>query len=383
MTGSAPTRTAEINLGAVTANVETLRRRVGTPHVMAVVKANAYGHGSIEVARAALAGGADWLGVADISEALVLRAAGIEAPILAWLHDADADFGRALAAGIDLGVSSIAQLLAVAAAQSEAEVQAQTGGRTPAAAIQLKLETGLSRNGLAPADWAEAFGVAHELERAGKVRVRGIFSHLSNASPDDDAAAIRLFTEGLERAGQAGLTPNLMHMASTAGALRLPEARFNLVRLGIGIYGLSPFADQSSEDLGLVPAMTLRGRIAAVRRVEPGTGVSYDYIWRAAEPTNLALVPLGYAEGVPRAASNLAEVYIGGKRYPVRGRIAMDQLVVDVGDTPVAVGDEVILFGDPRTGAPSADEWAAWASTINYEIVTRVGPRVRRRFSGS
>jgi alanine racemase len=379
MTGSAPTRAAEINLVALTSNVQKLRQIVGTPHVMAVVKANAYGHGSIEVAKAALAGGADWLGVADITEALVLRASGIDAPILAWLHDADADFGPALAAGIDLGVSSIAQLLAIAAAQADASMP--DGSPTPAAAVQLKLETGLSRNGLPPADWAEAFGVAHELERTGKLRIRGIFSHLSNASPDDDAAAIGLFIEGLDQASDAGLTPALIHLASTAGALRLPAARFNLVRLGIGIYGLSPFSDQSSADLGLTPVMTLRGTVAAVRRVEPGAGVSYDYTWRATEPTNLVLVPLGYAEGVPRAASNLAQVFIAGRRYPVRGRIAMDQLVVDVGDAPVAVGDDVVLFGDPATGAPSADDWAGWASTINYEIVTRVGPRVRRRYS--
>jgi alanine racemase len=151
-----------------------------------------------------------------------------------------------------------------------------------------------------------------------------------------------------------------------------------MVRCGIGIYGVSPFGDPARVPEGLRPAMTLTTEVAAVRRVGAGAGVSYDHVWRASAPTSLALVPMGYADGVPRAASNRAEVLLGGKRRPVRGRIAMDQLLVDVGDDEVHVGDEVVLFGDPATGAPSADEWGAWADTIGYEIVTRIGPRVER-----
>ncbi len=372
-------REAVIDLAALTANVEHLRRVVGTEHLMAVVKANAYGHGAVECARAALAGGADWLGVADLSEAMQLRDAGIEAPVLAWLHDPDADFGPAIEAGVDLGVSSVAQLDAVAVARRALVDAGRLHGQ---AFVQLKLETGLSRNGISEPDWPAAFARARELERAGDIVVRGIFSHVSNASPGDDAAAIAVFTRGLAEAEAAGLRPELQHLAASAAALSIPDARFNLVRLGIGIYGLSPFADRTSADLGLTPVMTLRGRVAAVRRVPGGTGVSYDYTYRTKGESTLALVPLGYAEGIPRHASSRATVSIAGERFRISGRVAMDQFVVDVGDHDVRVGDEVVLFGDPSSGVPSADDWAEAASTINYEIVTRIGARVRRTYVG-
>jgi len=372
-------REAVIDLGALTANVAHLRETVGTEHVMAVVKANAYGHGAVECARAALAGGADWLGVADTTEALELRAAGIDAPVLAWLHDPDADFGPAIEAGVDIGISSTAQLAAVARARQALADDDRIHGL---AFVQLKLETGLSRNGISEPEWTEAFALARDLELSGDILVRGVFSHVSNTSPEDDAAAVTVFTRGLAAATAAGLDPELRHLAASAAALRRPDARFNLVRLGIGIYGLSPFDDASSADLGLTPVMTLRGRVAAVRRVPAGRGVSYDYTYRTHRETTLALVPLGYAEGIPRHASNRAPVSIGGATFAISGRVAMDQFVVDVGDQDVHVGDEVVLFGDPATGAPSADDWAEAAQTINYEIVTRVGARVRRTYRG-
>lgn len=369
-----------VDLDAVTANVARLRELVGTPHVMVVVKADAYGHGAVECARAAIAGGADWLGVADIAEGLALREAGIVAPVLAWLHDPDVDFAAAVRAGLDLGISSLAQLEAAAAA---------TDGEGPVF-VQLKVETGLSRNGIAESDWDAVFSRARELETAGRVVVRGIFSHVSNASPEDDRAALAVFERALERAGRAGLTPELRHLAASAAALSLPEARYDLVRLGIAAYGLSPFGRGSADsaargsvaELGLRPAMTLRGRVAAVRRVPAGTGVSYDYTYRTEKETTLVLVPLGYAEGIPRHASNAAPVSIGGRTFRVSGRVAMDQFVVDVGDLEVAVGDEVVLFGDPAAGVPSADDWAEAAGTINYEIVTRLGGRLGRTFVG-
>ena len=368
----APFRELVVDLDAVTANVARLRELVGTEHAMAVVKANAYGHGAVACARAALAGGADWLGVADVSEALQLRAAGIDAPVLAWLHDPDEDFVEAVAAGVDIGVSSLAQLEAVAAAAS---------GAGPAY-VQLKLETGLSRNGIAPEHWEVVFARARELEQAGSVVVRGIFSHVSNASPEDDRAAVAAYRDGLARAESAGLRPELTHIAASAAALSLPESRFGMVRLGIACYGLSPFGAASAAELGLRPAMTLRARVAAVRRVPAGTGVSYDYTYRTDRETTLALVPLGYAEGIPRHASSRGPVAIGGSRYRIAGRVAMDQFVVDVGDADVAVGDEVVLFGDPATRVPSADDWAEAADTINYEIVTRLGGRLRRSYRG-
>lgn len=364
-------REAVIDLAAIAANVAHLRQVIGTPHTMAVVKANAYGHGAVPVARTAIAAGADWLGVADIDEALELRAAGIAAPILAWLHDPGADFTAAVAADIDLGVSSALQLRQVADAAATLD---------RAAFVQLKLETGLSRNGVHESDWDEVFALAAELERSGRLRVRGLFSHLSNASPDDDADAMLRFERGLAAASALGLNPELTHLASSAAALRLPAARHSMVRLGVSIYGLSPFADAGSSDLGLVPAMTLRAQVAAVRRVAAGAGVSYDYTWRAPVDSTLALVPLGYADGIPRQASGRAQVRLGAGIHPVVGRIAMDQFVVSVGEDAVAVGDEVVLFGDPATGVPSADQWAHAAGTINYDIVTRIGRRVPRSY---
>lgn len=366
---SGPLREAAVDLAAISANVEHLMRVAGTPHTMTVVKADGYGHGAVPAALAALEGGADWLGVADLAEGLALRAVGVAAPLLAWLHDPRADFRPGIEAGVDIGVSTLDQLEAVVDA-----------GADEVPVVQFKVETGLSRNGLAPEDWEAAFSRAALLERAGLLRVRGVFSHLSNASEEDDADAVVAFGKALAIAEAAGIHVELRHLASTAGALRRPAARFDMVRLGIGAYGLSPFGGTSASELGLRPAMTLRSRVAAVRQVPAGTGVSYDYTWRAPTGTRLALVPVGYADGIPRAASGSAEVEIGGVRCPVRGRIAMDQLVAEVGDAPVTVGDEVVVFGDPEAGHPSADDWAEWAGTINYEIVTRIGPRVERTY---
>lgn len=365
-----PFREAVIDLDAVRRNLRTIGERVAPAAVMAVVKADAYGHGAVPVARAALEGGAGWLGVADLHEALALRAAGIDAPVLAWLHDPDARFADAIERDVDLGVSSVAQLEAMADAAASVDRTAN---------VHLKLDTGLSRNGIAPEDWPAAVERAAELEAAGRIHVRGIFSHLANTSPDTDAEQLAAFLRGVDEARRAGLRPELRHLASTAAALRFPEARLDLVRIGIGLYGVPPFGDgTTAADLGLTPVMTLRGRVAAVRRVDPGTGVSYNHVWRAERETTLALVPLGYADGVPRQASGRAEVLIGGRRHPVVGRIAMDQFLVDVGDDEVAVGDEVVLVGDPQAGAPSADDWGAAADTIGYDIVTRIGPRVPR-----
>jgi alanine racemase len=364
-------REAVIDLGALASNVVRLRELIGTPHTMAVVKANAYGHGAVPVAKAAVAAGADWLGVADIDEALELRAGGLTAPVLAWLHGPDADWAAALAADVDLGVSSARQLQQVTDA-------ARRLGRV--ASVHIKLETGLSRNGVHESDWDDVFALAASLEHTGGLVVSGIFSHLSNASPADDAEAITRFERGLAAAAAAGLTPELIHLASSAAAIRIPEARYSMVRLGIGLYGLSPFEDVSQADLGLTPVMTLRGQVAAVRRVQAGAGVSYDYTWRAPVDSTLALVPLGYADGIPRQASGRAHVSIGGAIRPVVGRVAMDQFVVNLGDDEVHVGDEVVVFGDPAAGVPSATDWADAAGTINYEIVTRIGGRVPRTY---
>jgi len=361
-------REALIDTAAITENVRHLRRLTES-EVIAIVKADGYGHGAVRSAIAALAGGATRLGVADISEAIALRRAGISAPILAWLHAPGASFAEAAALGIELGISSFAQLQAAASAASAER----------AVAVHLKAETGLGRNGIPPADLPVVFAEAARLERIGKLRVVGIFSHLSNTSDADDRAALARFTDALALAATHGLAPQLRHLAASHAAINLPEARFGCVRLGVTMYGLSPFADRTSADLGLRPAMTLRAAVAAVRRVSAGQGVSYGYTHRAAEETTLALVPLGYADGIPRAASGGAAVRVGGAVFPIAGRIAMDQFVVDVGDLPVAVGDEAVLFGDPTLGMPAVETWADAAGTINYEIVPRIGPRVPRR----
>jgi len=371
-----PFREAIVDLDAIERNVRTLADRVAPAEVMAVVKANAYGHGAVESARAALAGGATRLGVADLDEALVLRAAGIEAPILAWLHDPDADFALALDAGVEIGVSSLEQLERVASAPVDDPARV--------ARVHLKVDTGLSRNGIPEADWAAAVARAAELERAGRIGVVGIFSHFANTSREVDDAQLAVFERALAAAADAGLSPSTRHLASSEQAIRDPRARYDAVRIGIGMYGLTPFGDGTTcTDLGLTPVMTLRTRVAAVRRVAPGAGASYGHIWHADRATTLALVPLGYADGIPRHASGGgAEVLLAGARRPVVGRVAMDQFIVDVGDAAVDAGDEVVVFGDPATGAPTADEWAEASGTIGYEIVTRIGPRVTRSYVG-
>lgn len=354
---------AVVSLGAIAGNVRALRAAVGDVPALAVVKADGYGHGAVPAAQAALEGGAAWLGTAHIAEALALRAAGLTAPTLAWLHEPDADFAAAIAADVDLGISSTAQL----------EKAAALGG----ARVHLKVDSGLGRNGATGADWSALVEAAAVAQRAGRVAVRGVWSHLANAGDEADAQQIAVFEAAVAEARQAGLDPEVVHLAATQGALRHPEARFSLVRFGIGLYGLRPDVDAVP---GLVPAMTLTAPVVSVKRVPAAHGVSYGFDYRTSAETTLALVPLGYADGVPRAASGRARVSIAGTTYPIAGRIAMDQVVVDVGDDPVAVGDAAVLFGDPATGVPSADDWAAAAGTINYEIVTRIGPRVSRRY---
>ncbi|AYF97522.1 alanine racemase [Protaetiibacter intestinalis] len=360
---SAPRREARIHLDALAGNLEVLRRTAAPAQLMAVVKADAYGHGALPVARAAVEAGADWLGTADLSEALALRAAGVTAPLLAWLHGGTPDFADAVAAGVDVGVSTPAQL----------EAAADAG-----ATVHLKVDTGLSRNGIAPEEATAVFARAAELERAGRLRVRGLMSHLSGTSAEDDAAQRAAFAAVIGEAESTGLAPELRHLAASLAVITQPDARFDLVRVGIAMYGLAPDASVDPAVLGLRPVMRLVSEVAAVRRVPAGTGVSYGFTHRTEGETTLALVPLGYADGIPRHASGRAEVAVAGARHAQVGRIAMDQFVVDVGDAPVGVGDEVVVWGDPAAGEPGAGEWAEAAGTIGYEIVTRIGPRVAR-----
>ncbi len=362
-----------IDLDAVATNLQTMRGRVGKAMVMGVVKADAYGHGMIPVARKLEAAGVDYLGVADISEALALRDAGIDLPILAWLHDPRETFVRAVAAGIELGVANVEQLNRVAQA-------AEHLGRI--ARVHLKIDTGLGRNGASQAEWPEVLKTAHSLVAEGFLQVVAIFSHLSCTSEADDLQQIQRFESACVQAREAGVEFELRHLTASDGSLRYPQAHYEMVRLGISLYGLSPFSENHSSDFGLVPAMTATALVTQVKRVPAGHGVSYGYLHRTDSESTLALVPVGYAEGLPRDASGKAKVSINGKIYNLDSRIAMDQFVIDVGDDQVTAGDTVTIFGDPAAGVPSADDLAAAGDTINYEIVTRMGGRFKRHYLG-
>ena len=368
-------RYADIDLDALVANLHELRERFPVEYVIAVLKADAYGHGAVHCARAALAAGADMLGLADLDEAIELRAAGIEAPLLAWLHSDDTDFRPAIELGISIGVSSIGILERVIAEAARIE-------RT--ALVHLKAETGLSRGGVRESSWAELLALAARAEAEGRIQVEGLFSHLANASIESNRAQGVRFDAFVEMAGGLGIRPKYCHIAASAATLTDPALRFNAVRLGITLYGLTPtHAAEPASMWGLRPVMSLRSKVVLLSDLSAGSGVSYGLEWVAPRDTRVVLVPFGYADGLPRSAGGQAEVAIAGVRYPVRGRIAMDQIVVEIGDAPVAVGAEVTLWGDPAEGAPSADEWAAWAGTIGYELVTKVGRRVTYRYTGA
>jgi alanine racemase len=362
---------AVVDLDAVAHNTALFASST-TAAVMAVVKADGFGHGALRVATTALASGATWLGVTTCAEALHLRSGGITAPILSWMHSPAEDFGPALLAGIDLSVSSSDHLRAVAAS-------AATLGIT--ATVQLKADTGLHRNGARPEEWLDLVRLARDLETAGHVRVRGVWSHLiSGTDPAADAtlSQIRLFDESVAIARNAGLRPEIRHLANSVATLAAPQTHYDLVRPGIGLYGVEP---DPQRVFGLRGAMTLRARLILVKRVPAGSGVSYEHDYVTGRDSTLALVPLGYADGLPWTAARRAEVSIAGRRYPVAGRIAMDQFVVDLGDDTARTGDEVVVFGPGTEGEPTVAEWAGWAGTVPHEIVTGVGPRVARHYA--
>ena len=364
-------RIAEISVAAIRHNVARVRELTGGS-VIVVVKADGYGHGAAIAAEAALAGGATMVATADLEEALTLREQGIEAPILCWLHGARVDFADAVAAHIEIGVSHLQQLEAVAAA-------AIAAGTT--ATIQFKIDTGLSRNGAAPEEWQALFARAAELVESGTMMVHGIFSHLANAGDDNDRLQATRFESAIALLHDVGIDPPMIHLAASAATLRSPHLHYNTVRVGVAACGLSPFADKTSAQLGLIPAMTLRSEIVALRGVPAGTGVSYGFNHVCETATTLALVPIGYADGMPRALNGAgAWVTVAGEPRPIVGRIGMDQFIVDVG--PLAgrleLGDPVVLFGDPEQGHPPVEIWAGLMQTINYEIIVGIGPRVRR-----
>jgi alanine racemase len=359
-----------VDLAAIRHNVRILKDLVsvdGPVQLMTVVKADGYGHGMVEVAEAARDAGADWLGVATIEEALALRAAGDHGPLLCWLSAPGDDFAAAVAAGVEVTAYSVTELDEIAA----------IGG----AHVQLKVDTGLARGGAARADWEAFFTAAAAHEAAGRVRVTGLWSHLASADqpahPANDAQEAA-FREAMRLASEAGLDPDVSHLANSAATILRPSSHFDLVRCGIASYGLDP-APGVSPRLGLRPAMTVRARLLMSKPVAAGDGVSYGHTWVAGHDTTIGVVPAGYAEGIPVAAGNVASVWVEDSTRPVRGRMCMDQFVVDLHGELPPPGTEVVLFGPGDRGEPTAQDWAEAAGTISYEIVTRLGGRLVRR----
>ncbi|MCA1781522.1 MAG: alanine racemase [Dermatophilaceae bacterium] len=373
----------EVDLDAIASNVATLRERVGAAQVMAVVKADAYGHGLVPAARAALRGGAAALGVAQVAEAIVVRDAGIDAPLLTWLYAPGADVAGALDRGIEVTVSSGWQLEDVAAA-------ARASGST--ARVHLKVDTGLARGGaLLDGDasaWHDLVDAVAPLVAEGVLEVRGIWTHFVFADAPQHPTVRgqqETFREAVAVAERAGLRPGLQHIANSAATLTNPAAHLDMVRPGLAVYGLSPVPDLGTpEDYGLREAMRVTARLSLVKRIRAGQGVSYGHIWTAPRDTVVGLVPMGYADGIPRAAGNLGPVRVTGATHTtVTGRVCMDQIVVDLGPNfDGSAGDEVVLVGRGVDGDPTAQDWAAATGTINYEIVTRMAPRAPRTYVG-
>ncbi|MFF2509622.1 alanine racemase [Streptomyces sp. NPDC058086] len=375
MNDTAPLRArAEIDLAALRANVRTLRAHAPSAALMAVVKSDAYGHGAVPCARAALEAGATWLGTATPEEALALRAAGLtDSRIMCWLWTPGGPWREAVEADLDVSVSGMWALREVTAA-------AEAVGT--AARVQLKADTGLGRAGCQPADWPELVREALRAEERGLIDITGLWSHFACADEPGHPsiqAQLNLFREMVTYAEERGVRPEVRHIANSPATLTLPESHFDLVRAGIAVYGISPSPEIGTPaDFGLRPVMTLSASLALVKHVPGGHGVSYGHHYVTAGATTLGLVPVGYADGVPRHASGTGPVLVGGKWRTVAGRVAMDQFVVDLGgDEPVA-GSEAILFGPGDRGEPTAEDWARAAGTIAYEIVTRIGTRVPR-----
>ena len=366
---------ALVDLDAIAGNVAAIRERVTPAMVMAVVKAGGYGHGAVQSARAALRGGASWLGVVHVKEALELRAAGIDAPVLCLMAIGSDDHAAAVKGGIDLAASTTDMVARIAAAAAAAGTPAR---------VQLKADTGLSRGGATAAMWPAVVDAALRAQERGQLEVAGLWSHFAASDEPGNpsvSAQLTAFRDAVEHAEKAGVAPQVRHIANTAAAITEPAARYDMVRIGGGIYGLSTLPGGAPG--WLRPAMTLRARLAQVKRVPPGTGVSYNHRYVTAAESTLGLVPLGYADGVPRSARGHALVFARGRRWPIAGTVCMDQFVIDFGDEPVAAGEEVTLWGPGDHGEATAQEWGEALGTISYDLVCGLGARVPRTNGGA
>ena len=358
--------TLTVDLDAVSANVRTLRSAT-TARLMAVVKADGFGAGAADVARTALAAGADALGVTSLDEALALRRSGVHARVLSWLNALDVDATAAWTHGVELAVGSVELL--------EQVRRARTGGPVR---VHLQLDCGLARDGAQPTAWLRLCRAAARAERRGEVRVVGVMGHLPRADePAANADARARFTWGVRVAVGCGLRPVDRHLAATAATLTDPLSHHTMVRCGAGLVGIDP-----SGTTTLRSPFTLSAPLVHVREVAPGTPVGYGHTWRAPTWTRLGLVPVGYADGLPRNASGRASVSVAGRRVPVVGRISMDQLVVDLGDLPVGPGTAVTVLGPGGSGESTVADWAAWSGVLPHEVVTGFGARLRRATTG-
>ena len=364
---------AEISLSAIKQNYKSIKSRT-TADVLAVVKADAYGHGLIPVSKALEEAGADWFGTALLEEAINLRKAGILKPIISWLTPLGEDFKSAIDLDIDLGIPSIDLL-------NEVIKAATLTGKT--ARIHLEIDTGMSRGGVL-SEWDQLIKSVLVGVNLKQLKVIGIWSHFARADEPNELMnqeQLSLFEEKVNQAKAAGIDAQFIHIANSAALFTNKNAHKNIIRSGIALFGLSPdvktLGDSSS--LGLKPAMKLKAKLNLVKEVKAGSSVGYGGTAVLKSDTKLGVVALGYADGIPRNTNNLAGVFVDKKRAPIIGRVSMDQFVVDLGITSNAkTGDEVIVFGDGSDGEYTVDEWAKAADTINYEIITRIGPRVPR-----
>ena len=356
-----------IDLSALASNVSKVKKQCGVD-LMAVVKADAYGHGLVRVASAALKGGASWLGVALLEEAITLRENGIDAPILAWLVSPGSDFESALSKNIDLGISSIKGLQEVTAAA------VKTGKK---ARIHIEVDTGMTRGGFLD-EWQELLKADFS-----NLEVVGIFSHFARADEpgqQQNEDQLHKFKHMVSELEKIGINPPIKHLSNSAATLNDKDSYFSMVRVGIAMYGLTPDITHmgTSKELGLRPAGQLRAKLHLVKEVSKGVPVGYGASAHTPSDTKLGVVAMGYADGIPRVAQG-AGIFVKGKRAPIIGRVSMDQFVVDLGsDSTAKSGDWVIVFGDGSHGEYTADDWGRASSSINYEIVTRIGPRVPR-----
>jgi alanine racemase len=367
---------AEINLAAIAENLNFIKSKTSA-QVLAVVKADAYGHGLINVAKAAEKAGADWLGTALLEEGIALRNGGITKPIISWLTPLGEDFKTAINLEIDLSISSIELL-------NEIILVGKSINKVPR--VHIEIDTGMNRGGFGD-EWGSLLPEIVRAVKTNEIKAIGIWSHFARADEPNEvmnSTQLDKFDQKVKQLSDSGVNLEFIHIANSAAALSNKAAHKNIIRWGIGLYGLSPDVTNmgDSKSLGLKPAMKLFAKLQLVKSVKAGQSVGYGGTAITKSDTKLGVVTLGYADGVPRNANNSAGIYVAGKRAPIIGRVSMDQFVVDLGlDSLAKIGDEVIVFGDGSQGEYTIDEWAKACATINYEIVTRIGVRVPRIYS--